>query len=58
MKIEWYVSLDLSGCEWRDEMEIPDEELAGLSEAEQDEEIENYAKEQAFQHVEWGWKRL
>ena len=56
MKVKGYVSTGLVGCQREDEVEIPDDELEDLTDAEREALIEDYVKDWAFQYVEWGWK--
>lgn len=55
--IAW-VSTFVSGSECRDEFEIEDEELEGLTEVEQEEYITDVARDVINNLYEWGWKPI
>lgn len=46
-KVKWYIALD--GTKEEDEFEVEDNAT--------DEEIEEMAKEAAFNYIDWGWKK-
>lgn len=55
MKITVYVATNKVGSETSDEIEVPDEELDGLSEEAREARIEAEAREWLFENIEWGW---
>jgi hypothetical protein len=56
LKISVYVGTHYVGSEVEDEIEIPDEELEGKNEQEQDDLIDEYAREWMFNNIDWGWE--
>jgi stress-induced morphogen len=57
MNVTAYVSLGLVGCHREAEVEIPDEDIEGLSEVEQERVIEEYVRDWMFQQIDWGWRQ-
>lgn len=57
MKILVHVQTNKVGSKCEDEIDIPDEELEGLTDEEVESAIEEQAKEAAFNMLEWGWKK-
>ncbi len=53
-KFEVHVSVGLVGCDKTEIIEIPDEELAEMQEA----EIEAYMLDEMFQLIEWNYRRI
>jgi hypothetical protein len=56
MKIKAYVSIGLVGCTREATIDVPDEDLDGASDAESESICDEYTKEWALDHCEWGWK--
>lgn len=57
MKIRVWITIGLIGCKQQTEIDVPDDELEGLSEGEQNEVLENYARDFKDEKVDWGWDR-
>jgi hypothetical protein len=55
MKIKISVSTRYIGSKDTEEIEIDDEELEGMTEEEQEKYIEEIAKEQMFEMIDWTW---
>lgn len=51
MKIKVIVSIGLVGCRREAIIDVPDEEAGD------DETVEEYARDEMFNMVEWGWER-
>jgi hypothetical protein len=54
MKIKVSVSVGLVGCKRQTEFEIPDDEAAGMS----DSDIDDLAKNEMFNMIEWNWWKV
>lgn len=55
MKVTFWVATDRIGSKCERTIEIPDEELEGLTPDEQEDLIEEYGKEEIWWMAEWGW---
>lgn len=55
MKISVYVATNKIGSDITDEIEVPDEELDGLTAEQREARIESEAREWLFENIEWGW---
>lgn len=55
MKIKVYVQTNYVGSRDVATIDIDDSELAGMEVAEREQYIEDVAKEQMWQMIEWGW---
>ena len=58
MKIRFWISTSKIGSECEGELEIDDEELQGMTKAEQDIYITAEAREAAFEWMDWGWEEI
>lgn len=58
MKIKVHLSIGLVGCEQDDEIEINDEELAGMDEAARAAYIDEVMREWAYNYIEWYWEEV
>lgn len=54
MKIKVTLSIGLVGCEHKDEIDIPDEELEGMSAEEIDARLDEEWKEWAWNYIDGG----
>lgn len=52
MKIRGFISLDLSGCEKSEEIEIDDAEMEGMSEQERKDYIYKQVRETLYQYID------
>lgn len=57
MIVTGFISIGLVGCKKEYDIEIPDEDLIGLSELEKELYIDNTVKEELFQYLDWGWSK-
>lgn len=57
MKIKIWIKLNLQGCRIEDELEIPDEELEGLTDREREQYIDENAKDYLFGFLDYGWSK-
>jgi hypothetical protein len=58
MTIKVYAGTNYVGSTVEDELEIPDEELEGLTEQEQEKHLEETAHEWMIGVVDWGWYKI
>ena len=58
MKIEWWIDDGYVNRRPNFKLEIPDESLEGLSEAEQDRVIDEYVENERANRIGVGWKRV
>jgi hypothetical protein len=56
MKVEFSVRMHLLGCTRKSVIDVPDDELEGLSEQERDKYIDEYAQDWLWEQIEYGWK--
>jgi hypothetical protein len=58
MKIKISVSTGLVGSRREEEVEVPDQDLEGLSQEEQEKYLDEYAQEWLWSHIDFAWSRV
>jgi hypothetical protein len=58
MKLEVHLSIGYPTADCEDTLDIPDEELEGLNEAEKEELFNTYLQEWADNYIETWWKEV
>ena len=58
MKIKVHLSIGYPTADHDDELEIPDEELEGLSDTAENAYIEEYVQQWADNHIETWWDKV
>lgn len=58
MKIQVYLTIGYSSADHEDELEIPDEDLEGLTPEQKNNLIDEEVREWASNYIEWGWKEI
>jgi hypothetical protein len=56
MKVTVYVSTGFVGSRREEEIEIDDEDIAGMTEQERDDYIDDQAREVLWELINWGWE--
>jgi hypothetical protein len=56
VKVTIWVATDKQGSRAERSVEIDDEDLEGMSEAERTAYIHDYLQEELWQLIEWGWE--
>lgn len=57
MKIEVWVATNKVGSKCSCTVDIPDEDVEGMSEQELEDFIDEYARDDIWRLMEWGWKK-
>jgi hypothetical protein len=58
MKVNAYLSIGYPAADHSDIIEVPDDELEGLSEDRRDEVINEYVQDWADNYIQVGWKEI
>ncbi len=56
MRITAYVCTNKVGSDVEDELDIPDGDLADMSEEQVEEYLSSEVREWLFENIEWGWR--
>ena len=51
------LSIGLVGCEREVDIEIPDEDIEGMSDEEVSRVVDEWARDEVDNMIEWGWTR-
>lgn len=53
-KFKFHLSIGVVGCRKETTFEIPNEDLEGLTGADRDKVIDEYARDELWEQIEWG----